>query len=520
MLKNQASNQEQRFRAAAALARDDADNPLWETFSPDVAAKLVAQKPFEIAKWTAAFKPVAKSLLPPLAELIAADKGTGSEIAVLAGVYGSLAVEVPEAVTRLEERLTEQPKADPEYKIAKQQVNVAVALLVMGRGEKVWPLLKHSSDPTQRSFLMERLGPGGVDANLLLSRLAEKQDVSIRRAILLSLGEFVDRLSELERRNLVPPLEGLYRDDPDAGIHGATEWVLRRWLKEDEFKKLEKSLLRGPFEFKGKDWCVTKEGHTMVFVRKPEGEVAVGDPDQEGKQRKERIASDYAIAAKEVTVGQFLRFRKDHPRRSTQFYPSDVHPMMEVSWFDGAAYCNWLSKEEGIAKEQWCYEETKKGEYKAAANHLQRSGYRLATEAEWEYACRTGSAKAYGFGEPDELLGKFAWFSGNSVSKSHPVGQLKPNDFGLFDMHGNAWEWCDDVYGPGVGGASPRVVRGGCWSGVAAFCRAAYRGASVPADRSNMLGLRWPEFPSAPSPGNVKPGRLERRPTGGAVAQR
>ena len=127
--------------------RHDADNPLWETFSPDVAAKLVAQKPFEIAKWTAAFKPVAKSLLPPLAELIAADKGTGSEIAVLAGVYGSLAVEVPEAVTRLEERLTEQPKADPEYKIAKQQVNVAVALLVMGRGEKVRPLLKHSSDP-------------------------------------------------------------------------------------------------------------------------------------------------------------------------------------------------------------------------------------------------------------------------------------------------------------------------------------------------------------------------------------
>ena len=269
-----------------------------------------------------------------------------------------------------------------------------------------------------------------------------------------------------------------------------TEWVLRRWLKADEFKKIEKSLLRGPFEFMGKDWCVTKEGHTMVFVPKPEGEVAVGDPDQEGKQRKERIASDYAIAAKEVTVGQFLRFRKDHPRQFTQYYPSDVHPMMEVSWFDGAAYCNWLSKEEGIAKEQWCYEETKKGEYKPAANHLQRSGYRLATEAEWEYACRTGSAKAYGFGEPDELLGKFAWFSGNSVSKSHPVGQLKPNDFGLFDMHGNVWEWCDDVYGPGVGGASPRVYRGGSWISDAAGCRAANRDAFGPAYRNNYLGLR------------------------------
>ena len=82
-------------------------------------------------------------------------------------------------MTTLEEQLTEQPNADPEYKIAKQQVNVAVAPLVMGRGAEVWPLLRHSSDPTRCSFLIERLGPGGVDANLLLSRLAEQQDVSV-----------------------------------------------------------------------------------------------------------------------------------------------------------------------------------------------------------------------------------------------------------------------------------------------------------------------------------------------------
>ncbi len=121
---------------------------------------------------------------------------------------------------------------------------------------------------------------------------------------------------------------------------------------------------------------------------------------------------------------------------------------------------------------------------------MQRSGYRLATEAEWEYACRAGSAKAYGYGEPEELLGKYGWYGENSLSKSHPVGQLKPNDFGLFDMHGNAWEWCDDVYNPGMGGASHRVFRGGSWYDDARNCRAGDRNAIEPADRSIHLGLR------------------------------
>ncbi len=481
LLKNPANNQEQRFRAAAALVGHDPDNPHWDKVSADVVTKLVAQKPFEIPKWTLAFKPVAQSLLPPLAGLIVADKGTGSEIAVLASAYGSLAAEVPEALTRLEDRLTEQPNADPEYKIAKQQVNVAVALLVMGRDEKVWSLLKHSVDPTRRSLLIERLGPGGVDAGMLLSRLAREPDVSIRRAILLSLGEFVDRLSPVERRNLVPRLEGLYRDEPDAGVHGAAEGVLRRWLNEHEFKKIEKSLVRGQFEFAAKDWCVTKEGHTMVLIRKPQGAVAVGG----NPVPKERIDREYAIGAKEVTVAQFLKFRKDHPRQLPELCPSNDHPMLEVSWYDAAAYCNWLSKEEGIAEEEWCYERTEKGEYKTAPKILQRGGYRLPDEAEWEDACRAGAKTEFGFGAGKELLGKYAWFGFNASGTSHPAGQLKPNDSGLFDMHGNAWEWCDNHYHTGV--TSSRVCRGGSFTFLPFYGSATF---FSPDYRAGEMGLR------------------------------
>jgi formylglycine-generating enzyme required for sulfatase activity len=117
-----------------------------------------------------------------------------------------------------------------------------------------------------------------------------------------------------------------------------------------------------------------------------------------------------------------------------------------VAWYEAAAYCNWLSEQEGIPKAQWCYEANDKGQYAAgmrlAPNCLQRTGYRLPTEAEWEYCCRAGAVTRFSFGEAEELLGKYAWYGANSDRNPHPVGVLMPNDLGLFDMHGNVAEWC------------------------------------------------------------------------------
>ena len=121
-----------------------------------------------------------------------------------------------------------------------------------------------------------------------------------------------------------------------------------------------------------------------------------------------------------------------------------------MTWYEAAAYCNWLSEQEGIAKEQWCYEPNEKGEYgpgmKAKDKYLELSGYRLPTEAEWEYACRAGTVTSRYYGLTETLLAQYAWYPANWQNRTWPVGSLKPNDFGLFDMQGNAWKWCDDPY--------------------------------------------------------------------------
>jgi formylglycine-generating enzyme required for sulfatase activity len=124
---------------------------------------------------------------------------------------------------------------------------------------------------------------------------------------------------------------------------------------------------------------------------------------------------------------------------------------------------------------------------------------RLPTEAEWEYACRAGSKTEYCFGDDPGLLGEYAWYESNSDKKTHPVGQKKPNGWGLYDMHGNVWEWCEDwkddysagvvsdPKGPEIG--SCRVLRGGSWLVAPGICRSAFRARYAPSFR-NYFGLR------------------------------
>jgi serine/threonine protein kinase/formylglycine-generating enzyme required for sulfatase activity len=419
---------------------------------------------------------------------------------------------------------------DGKEKLAKRQANAAVALLRMNQPKKVWPLLKHSPDPRVRNYLIDRLYPLRADAGAILKRLNEEPDVTIRRALILSLGEYGKKdLSLEDRKAVLAKVQEIYRSDADPGLHAASEWMLRQWKKEkwleqvneewaqdkeEREKRLEniKNTLAKEKEKTLPQWYVNGAGQTMVVIPGPV-EFLMGSPATEDEryanelQHKRRIGRTFAIAAKPVTVGEYRRFNKGYTFKK-RYAPTPDCPVNSTSWYQAAAYCNWLSKAEGIDEDQWCYETNPKGQVtKLKASYLRLTGYRLPTEAEMEYATRAGAGTSRHFGETDDLLAKYAWYLNNSQDRTWPVGSLKPNDLGLFDMQGNAFTWCLESYKPYPsmkGGAaiedqeddlviastSSRVLRGGSFVSRASDVRSANRLGDAPTRQYNYNSFR------------------------------
>jgi len=381
--------------------------------------------------------------------------------------------------------------------LAKQQAQAAVQILRLGETATVWSLLRHRSDPSLRTYLIHDFAAMDVDPHLLIARLLVERDASVRRALILSLGEFNDeQLPANQRKPLVDRLLRWYREDPDPGIHAAIGWLLRYGKQGDRPRKLnwgqaaalsaiDESLAgrRGV----SRRWYVTSERQTMVMLRGPL-QFRMGSPSYELDRvpasdspeetlHNARIPRSFAISSTEVTIGQFQRFINDNPAVKARFVYSDdrnrmTHvlrtfspdqdgPQIAVTWYEAAMYCNWLSQREGIPESEWVYpksfEQIADG-MTMPGDYLKRTGYRLPTEAEWEYAARAGSTTSRFFGNGEAMLREYAWYSRNpprrkgdpadpnDPQRTWPVGQLKPNDFGLFDIYGNVWEWCQDRF--------------------------------------------------------------------------
>jgi formylglycine-generating enzyme required for sulfatase activity len=213
----------------------------------------------------------------------------------------------------------------------------------------------------------------------------------------------------------------------------------------------------------------TECGVEMVPI--PGGEFSMGTDDGPVDVKPaHRVKVDgFLMDRNEITQEAYEKVVGKNPSRIK--HPQN--PVEQVTWTAAVKFCNARSAREGLTP---CYN-LKTWECDFAAN-----GYRLATEAEWEYACRAGGTADYYFGARPEELKSYAWFEGNSGSKPHAVGQRKPNAWGLNDMAGNVWEWCNDFYGAKYYRTSPadnprgpaqgekRVLRGGAWSSSADSC--------------------------------------------------
>jgi formylglycine-generating enzyme required for sulfatase activity len=284
-------------------------------------------------------------------------------------------------------------------------------------------------------------------------------------------------------------------------------------------------------------------GPQMVWL--PGGTFRMGDSQGLGQERERPVhnvtLSHFAVGTYPLTVGEFRRFveatgykteaeheggadvwnrgnpewKKDANWRKPYMEQDDRHPVVCISWNDANAYCKWLSRETGQT-------------------------YGLLTEAQWECACRAGSDTAYCFGNDEQGLEAYAWFGDSSRSGStHPVGEKRPNAWGLHDMHGNVWEWCADWFsedyyaqlaGPaetstselaagasrdpsGPESGSDRVVRGGSWFGGADYCRSACRDWRGPSARIDDLGFRLSRIgPLHSYPFTLGPPEAEVRP--------
>ncbi len=209
----------------------------------------------------------------------------------------------------------------------------------------------------------------------------------------------------------------------------------------------------------------------MKLTLIPAGTFQMGSTDaekdaesNEKPQHEVRITRPFYLGVHEVTQGQYQAVMGQNP---SQFKGSDDLPVETVSWLDAVKFCNKLSEREGRKP----YYHIDGGAVTIAGGE----GYRLPTEAEWEYACRAGTTTRYSFGDDENALGQYAWYHTNSGIQTHPVGKKQPNAFGLYDMQGNVWEWCWDGYDGDYYKRSPaddprgfelaanRVFRGGSW---------------------------------------------------------
>jgi formylglycine-generating enzyme required for sulfatase activity/predicted Ser/Thr protein kinase len=498
LLRDDAAQPAARLRAGCALQGLEvgfAGSPDAKAGAPVMAEALLAEDRRAFPRWLELLGPAAADLVPTLAA-ISGDPGRESyaqtaaaeaQLAYVLGRGGSdleLARVVAEGTPLvsgvilrefgggkpsrevkdffqaiLRERVGDPYDEDRKDDLAARQAAAATALAVLGEPERLWPLLLHGDDPRLRSLLIQRLAAGAVPADILNERLRQDLDPIECQALLLAWAEArLAAVPAAKRAEVVERARHLYLHHPHPGVHSAAELLLRRW-GDAEF--LAQAVGRPSEPHVGPDglgWERGPNGQTFAILPASMMVYRMGSPEQEKGRYGDQvlhiraIGRSLAVSMTEVTFEQIRALDKDHSQ-ATRHGAQTSCAANNVDWFRAVRYCNALSREAKLSPYQWCYPERTDPDQIIPADAVDKPGFRLPTEAEWECICRAGTETARYFGESDRLLSRYAWTWLNSDDRVHPAGQLLPNEYGMFDMLGNVWEWTHD----GPAGAYPDV---------------------------------------------------------------
>jgi serine/threonine protein kinase len=307
---------------------------------------------------------------------------------------------MPGLASRLEagvDRASPAPDSPPEVveRYHRHRANAACALILLGQGERGWTVLRFTPYPQSRSFLIQMMGPAGVDPHRIFARLSDPAtETSIRRALIQSLDGIVEGAWGAGfRQRVTSHLLSLYRDDPDPGVHGSAKWLLRRRGAGADLDRIDGELAGKslPENFR---WRIGPEGLTWITIDDP---------------RLDRVIE---VSDTEITVAFYRRFRPDAVYEH-EVSPEDSCPINAVSCENALAFCSWLG-----------------------------SGFRPPTDLEFDVLCSAGTRTRRYHGDSDALFDRYAWIMPTSGGRAHPVAGLIPNDLGLFDTLGNVQEWC------------------------------------------------------------------------------
>lgn len=403
----------------------------------------------------------------------------------------------------------ELDKANTQNELnVRRAANAAVAALKLGMSDLFLAQVRRPGMPDIRAFITHAARDAEVSPDSILDLIRNQNDSVALVTMLQILSTYP---GEEISQNIITEVSNIFSQNSDPGVHASARWALSKWRQSETVAALENQSATVSVDER-RNWFVTKNNaHRMSVIDGPI-EFNIGSPISE-KDRQEdetlgvmKIDRSFAIASTETTMGQFKSFREfenDYVAKDLASTPN--HPRIGLDWYQAAQYCRWLSEKEGIEESQMCFppvNQIKPG-MKLDPDMLSKTGYRLPTEAEWEYACRAGTDSSRFFGNDGSLAHFYVHGIFNSRETTHPVGKLMPNDLGVHDSYGNANEWClqafkpyssyggiDKLLVPAVSNKTKRVVRGACFKDRTANLRSAIRLNFSPGLRAESFGFR------------------------------